>query len=136
MGKVRGSWEDFIPPQTAVPRVPKEQRPPSRRRKKPFIGSLNPHTGEQTLEEQALKSTDVRQIGEAHAPRKSGGGRGYGGSRDGSGGGGDYGNGRRGGYGGRGGGRHNSGERNSYSGSQSGGDGSSYGKYGGHRDYD
>uniref|UniRef100_UPI00398F3359 RNA-binding protein 3-like n=1 Tax=Pristiophorus japonicus TaxID=55135 RepID=UPI00398F3359 len=52
MGKVRGSWEDFIPPQTAVSRVPKEQRRPSWRRKKQFIGSRNPHTDEQTLEEQ------------------------------------------------------------------------------------
>uniref|UniRef100_UPI00398EFF69 protein suex-1-like n=1 Tax=Pristiophorus japonicus TaxID=55135 RepID=UPI00398EFF69 len=71
--------------------------------------------------------------GGAHVERKSGSGRGYGGGRDGSGGVGDH------GYGGRGGGQHNSGERNSYSGgylSQNGGDGSSYGKYRGHRDYD
>uniref|UniRef100_UPI00398EE4D8 uncharacterized protein n=1 Tax=Pristiophorus japonicus TaxID=55135 RepID=UPI00398EE4D8 len=80
-------------------------------------GSGNPPTG--------IKSG-------VHAERKSGGGRGYGGGRDGGDGGGGH-------YSGRGGGRHNSGECNSYSGgylSHSGGDGSSYGKYGGHRDYD
>uniref|UniRef100_UPI00398E4C35 RNA-binding protein 3-like n=1 Tax=Pristiophorus japonicus TaxID=55135 RepID=UPI00398E4C35 len=158
MGKVRGSWEDFIPPQTAVPWVPKEQRQPSWRKKKQFIGSLNSHTDEQTREEQFCKyrpiaevraggalqvmngkSTDGRQV---HAEKKSGGGRGYGGG--GYGGrrrGGSYGdNDRSGGYsggGGYGGSRCDSGERD-YSGgykSQSGRYGSIYGGHS-HRDYD
>uniref|UniRef100_UPI00398EE826 RNA-binding protein 3-like n=1 Tax=Pristiophorus japonicus TaxID=55135 RepID=UPI00398EE826 len=155
MGKVRGSREDFIPPQTAVPRVPKGQRQPSWKRKKPFIGSLNPHTDEQTREEQFCKygpiaevraggalqamngkSTDGRQVRGAHAEKKSGAGRGcsgggYGGRRRG----GSYrDNDRSGGYSG---GRCDSGERN-YSGgykSQSGGYGRNY-RGCSHRDYD
>uniref|UniRef100_UPI00398F0096 RNA-binding protein 3-like n=1 Tax=Pristiophorus japonicus TaxID=55135 RepID=UPI00398F0096 len=156
-----GSLKDFT---TAVPRVPKEQRRLSWRRKKQFIGSLNPNTDEQTLEEQFFnygpiaevraggalqamngKSIDGRQIRGAHAEKKSGGDGGYsvrrrggyGGRRRG---GSCWDNDRSGGYSGSRGygtGRYDLGERDSYSGgykNQSGGYGSNYGGRS-HRDY-
>uniref|UniRef100_UPI00398F3FF5 cold-inducible RNA-binding protein B-like n=1 Tax=Pristiophorus japonicus TaxID=55135 RepID=UPI00398F3FF5 len=115
-----------------------------------FITFDNPDDAGDALQAMNGKSIDGRQIRVGHAEKKSGGGRGYGGSRGGSGGG--YGGRRRGsnywetdrsggyGGGGYGGGRYDSGERDSYSGgykSQSGGYGSG-GGYGGrsYRDYD
>ncbi|XP_038654890.1 cold-inducible RNA-binding protein B-like [Scyliorhinus canicula] len=111
-----------------------------------FITFENPDDARDALQAMNGKSLDGRQIRVGHAEKKSGGGRGYGGSR----GGGGYSGSRRGGggywdrdrsSGYSGGSRYESGDRDSYSGGYKGqggyysGSGGSYGNRS-YRDYE
>ncbi|XP_078397516.1 uncharacterized protein LOC144680423 [Cetorhinus maximus] len=113
-----------------------------------FITFENPEDARDALQAMNGKSIDGRQIRVGHAEKKSGGGRGYGGSR----GGGSYGSRRRGGggywdsdrsSGYSGGGRYDTGDRDNYSGGYKSQGGYYYGGGGGggyggrsYRDYD